>query len=89
MSFKIGAKQVAIANAKTHEVKVYRSGKLVRTMPTSMGRGGYVDGNNGQKISASVRRKTAAFTTQSKSAPTYQLLTASRYLAVKCNILNT
>jgi lipoprotein-anchoring transpeptidase ErfK/SrfK len=50
VSFKIGAKHVAIADDKTHQVKVYFSGKLVRTMPTSMGRGGYVDGRGGLKI---------------------------------------
>jgi lipoprotein-anchoring transpeptidase ErfK/SrfK len=49
-SFKVGASHVAIANDKTHNVKVYFSGKLVRTMPTSMGRGGYVDGKGGLKI---------------------------------------
>jgi lipoprotein-anchoring transpeptidase ErfK/SrfK len=46
-SFKIGAKHVSIANAKTHHVKVYFSDKLVRTMDTSMGRGGTVQGKNG------------------------------------------
>ena len=48
VSFKIGDKRVTIADANTHQVNVYWSGKLVRTMPTSMGRGGYVQGNNGQ-----------------------------------------
>jgi lipoprotein-anchoring transpeptidase ErfK/SrfK len=46
-SFTIGAKHVSIANAKTHHVKVYFNDKLVRTMPTSMGRGGTVQGKNG------------------------------------------
>ncbi len=46
-AFTIGAKHVSIANAKTHHVKVYFSDKLVRTMPTSMGRGGTVQGKNG------------------------------------------
>jgi len=49
-SFKIGPKRVSIANAATHEVKVYFGDKLVRTMPTSMGRGGTVPGKNGQTI---------------------------------------
>lgn len=51
VSFRIGAKHVAIADDKTHQVKVYFNDKLVRTMPTSMGRGGYVNGKGGLKIS--------------------------------------
>jgi lipoprotein-anchoring transpeptidase ErfK/SrfK len=47
VSFKIGAKHYAVANAKTHEVKVYFNDKLVRTMDTSMGRGGTVQGTYG------------------------------------------
>lgn len=47
MSFTIGAKHLSIANAKTHQVKVYFGNKLQRTMPTSMGQGGYVQGKNG------------------------------------------
>jgi lipoprotein-anchoring transpeptidase ErfK/SrfK len=47
VSFTIGAKHVSIADASTHEVHVYFSDKLVRTMPTSMGRGGVVQGKYG------------------------------------------
>jgi lipoprotein-anchoring transpeptidase ErfK/SrfK len=47
VSFKIGQKHYSVANAKTHQVKVYFNDKLVRTMPTSMGRGGTVQGKNG------------------------------------------
>ena len=47
ISFKIGEKRLAIANAKTHHVKVYFDGKFVRKMPTSMGQGGKVSGANG------------------------------------------
>jgi lipoprotein-anchoring transpeptidase ErfK/SrfK len=47
-SFKIGPKHVSISDDKTHMVKVYFNDKLVRTMPTSMGQGGYVQGINGQ-----------------------------------------
>jgi lipoprotein-anchoring transpeptidase ErfK/SrfK len=49
--FTIGASHVAVADAQKHTVKVYWAGKLVRTMPTSMGRGGYVPGKGGQQIS--------------------------------------
>jgi lipoprotein-anchoring transpeptidase ErfK/SrfK len=51
VSFRIGAKHVTIADDKTHLVKVYFNNKLVRTMPTSMGQGGYVSGTGGQQIS--------------------------------------
>ena len=47
-SFTIGDKHVAVADDKTHQVKVYFGDKLVRTMPTSMGQGGYVQGKNGK-----------------------------------------
>lgn len=40
VSFKIGAAHVSIADDNTHQVSVYDNGKLVRTMPTSMGMGG-------------------------------------------------
>jgi lipoprotein-anchoring transpeptidase ErfK/SrfK len=47
VSFKIGAKHISIADAKTHHVKVYFDDKLVKNMPTSMGQGGTVQGTNG------------------------------------------
>jgi lipoprotein-anchoring transpeptidase ErfK/SrfK len=47
VSYKIGAKHVAIANAKTHQVRVYFNGNFQRSMPTSMGQGGVVQGKNG------------------------------------------
>jgi lipoprotein-anchoring transpeptidase ErfK/SrfK len=50
VSYKIGAKHVAIANAATHRVHVYFNDKLVRNMPTSMGRGGTTPGKNGLTI---------------------------------------
>ncbi|MEP7022191.1 MAG: Ig-like domain-containing protein, partial [Pseudonocardiales bacterium] len=53
VSFTIGAKHIAISDDVSKTVKVYFNDKLVRTMPTSMGRGGYVAGKNGLKISLS------------------------------------
>jgi lipoprotein-anchoring transpeptidase ErfK/SrfK len=50
VTFTIGQKRVAIADNKTHHVKVYFDDKLVRNMPTSMGMGGSTTGDNGQKI---------------------------------------
>ena len=40
VSFKIGDAHVSVADDITHQVNVYDNGKLVRTMPTSMGMGG-------------------------------------------------
>lgn len=40
VSFKIGNAHVAIADDTTKQVSVFDNGKLVRTMPTSMGKGG-------------------------------------------------
>lgn len=37
VSFKIGRSRIAVADDRTHMVKVYYNNKLVRTMPTSMG----------------------------------------------------
>ena len=39
--FRIGARKVAVANDKTHMIKVYINNKLVRTVPTSMGKPGH------------------------------------------------
>ena len=41
VSFKIGNAHVSIADDVTKQVSVFDNGKLVRTMPTSMGMGGY------------------------------------------------
>ncbi len=40
VSFKIGDSHVSVADDNTKQVSVYDNGKLVRTMPTSMGMGG-------------------------------------------------
>jgi len=40
VSFRIGDAHVSVADDTTKQVSVYDSGKLVRTMPTSMGMGG-------------------------------------------------
>jgi lipoprotein-anchoring transpeptidase ErfK/SrfK len=40
VSFSIGDSHVSIADDHTKQVSVFENGKLVRTMPTSMGRGG-------------------------------------------------
>jgi len=40
VTFTIGASHVSVADDATKQVSVFDGGKLVRTMPTSMGRGG-------------------------------------------------
>ena len=54
VGFRIGPSRVAIADDTTKQVSVYENGRLVRTMPTSMGRGG----------TQTVGGKTIAFWTQ-------------------------
>ena len=54
VSFRIGPSRVAIADDTTKQVSVYENGNLIRTMPTSMGRGG----------TQTVGGKTIAFWTQ-------------------------
>jgi lipoprotein-anchoring transpeptidase ErfK/SrfK len=49
-SITIGPAHVAIADSKTHYMKVYVDGKLVKNMPCSMGKGGYTHGSKGQLI---------------------------------------
>ncbi len=49
--FKIGRQLIAYADNRTHMTKVYINGKLVRTMKSSLGRGGGTTGANGQHIS--------------------------------------
>jgi lipoprotein-anchoring transpeptidase ErfK/SrfK len=56
-SFKIGASHVSIADDKTHMVKVYKAGKLIKKMPTSMGKGGS-EQVNGQTITFWTQRGT-------------------------------
>jgi len=50
-SFTIGQKQVSVADDLTHQVSVYFNDVLQRSMPTSMGQGGYVTGTGGKQIS--------------------------------------
>jgi lipoprotein-anchoring transpeptidase ErfK/SrfK len=50
-SFVIGRKNIAIADDTTHQVQVFWDDVLQRTMPTSMGKGGYATGTGGQQIS--------------------------------------
>lgn len=43
VSFRIGDAHISIADDATHQVSVFDGGRLVRTMPTSMGMGGTED----------------------------------------------
>ncbi|MBU2664562.1 L,D-transpeptidase family protein [Actinoplanes bogorensis] len=49
--FRIGRQLIAICDNRTHLTKVYIDGKLVRTMKSSLGKGGGTTGANGERIS--------------------------------------
>ena len=49
--FRIGRQLIAISDNRTHLTKVYIDGKLVRTMKSSLGKGGGTTGSNGERIS--------------------------------------
>lgn len=49
--FKVERQLVAISDNRSHLTKVYIDGKLVRTMRSSLGKGGTTTGQNGQRIS--------------------------------------
>lgn len=49
--FTIGRQLIAISDNRTHLTKVYIDGKLVRTMKSSLGKGGGTTGANGERIS--------------------------------------
>jgi lipoprotein-anchoring transpeptidase ErfK/SrfK len=38
IEFSVGASHVSVADARTHRMKVYQNGRLVRTLPVSMGK---------------------------------------------------
>lgn len=48
--FSIGRSQIAIADSKTKQMKVFIDGELVRTIPISMGKGGTTTGANGETV---------------------------------------
>jgi lipoprotein-anchoring transpeptidase ErfK/SrfK len=49
-SFKVDRQLIAISDNRTHMTKVYINGKLVRTMKSSLGKGGGTTGANGEYI---------------------------------------
>lgn len=49
--FRIGRQLIAVSDNRTHLTKVYIDGKLVRTMKSSLGKGGGTTGANGERIS--------------------------------------
>jgi lipoprotein-anchoring transpeptidase ErfK/SrfK len=50
-SFKIGARHISVADDKTKIITVYSDGKVVRRIPTSMGRHVHIKGVGGKDIS--------------------------------------
>ena len=59
VTFRIGDAHISVANDITKQVSVFSNGKLVRTMPTSMGMGG----------SETIGGRTISFWTQPGSTP--------------------
>jgi lipoprotein-anchoring transpeptidase ErfK/SrfK len=49
-NFTIGPSRIAIADGRTHHMKVYIDGEMVRDIPISMGKGGTTTGSNGETI---------------------------------------
>jgi lipoprotein-anchoring transpeptidase ErfK/SrfK len=50
-SFKVGSRMTSVVNTRTHHMKVYKNGKLLRTLPVSTGRPGpKTETRNGIKI---------------------------------------
>ncbi|MDI6104249.1 Ig-like domain-containing protein [Actinoplanes sp. NEAU-A12] len=49
--FQVRRQLIAVSDNRTHLTKVYIDGKLVRTMKSSLGKGGGTTGANGEKIS--------------------------------------
>lgn len=49
--FRIGRQLIAISDNRAHLTKVYIDGRLVRTMKSSLGKGGGTTGANGERIS--------------------------------------
>ncbi|GGN86047.1 hypothetical protein GCM10010112_67170 [Actinoplanes lobatus] len=50
-SFDVRRQLIAISDNRTHMTKVYINGKLVRSMKSSLGKGGGTTGANGERIS--------------------------------------
>lgn len=50
-NFTIGPSRIAVADSRTHRMKVYIDGAMVRDIPISMGKGGTTTGADGQEVS--------------------------------------
>ncbi|MFR0357094.1 L,D-transpeptidase [Streptomyces sediminimaris] len=57
IAFTIGRSQVSVVDAKAHEMKVMRDGKVVKTLPVTTGKPGY-DTWNGQMVISQKLRVT-------------------------------
>jgi lipoprotein-anchoring transpeptidase ErfK/SrfK len=74
VNFKIGPSRIAVADGKTKQMKVYIDGKLVRTIPISMGKGGTTIGSRGQVIDFWTRSGPHVIMT---TEPTHRMTSAS------------
>lgn len=74
VKFTIGPSRIAIADSKTKHMKVYIDGKLVRTIPISMGKGGTVKGARGETVNFWTRSGPHVVMTKQSE---YQMTSAS------------
>jgi lipoprotein-anchoring transpeptidase ErfK/SrfK len=73
-NFTIGPSRIAIADSRTHRMKVYIDGRMVRDIPVSMGKGGTTTGANGEEISYWTRSGPHVVMTRE---PTHRMTSAS------------
>lgn len=73
--FTIGPSRIAIADNNTHIMKAYIDGKLVRTIPVSLGKGGTTMSSDGKTV-IDFWTRTGPHVVLSKSA-TYEMTSAS------------
>lgn len=80
--FKIGSAFVMNVNAKTHHMKVYKNGKLIRTIPITTGKPGY-ETRSGVKVIMS-KEETTVMTAPGRSPgdPEYYRLNVDKAMRV-------
>jgi lipoprotein-anchoring transpeptidase ErfK/SrfK len=81
LDFHIGDAHVYKVDAQTHQMKVFSNGKLLRTLPTTMGKPGFTTRSGTKVIIEKFRRKRmdAATTGISKDDPEYYNLSNVEY----------
>ncbi|HEY0698776.1 MAG TPA: L,D-transpeptidase, partial [Micromonospora sp.] len=72
--FQIGPSRIAIADSRTHRMKCYIDGKLVRDIPVSLGQGGIVKADDGSEVNYWTRSGPHVIMTKE---PTHRMRSAS------------